>query len=54
VAVDIDKLYRTDQAAALHPRLLAELPITGVGGETFAAELLTLDPGPLTDLTVRS
>jgi predicted phage baseplate assembly protein len=53
IAVDIDKLYRTDQAAVLHPRLLAELPIWGAGGEMLAAELLTLDPGPLTDLTVR-
>ena len=53
VAVDVDKLYRADQAPALHSRLIAELPIMGADGEMRAAELLTLDPGPLTNLTAR-
>jgi predicted phage baseplate assembly protein len=54
VAVDVDKLYRTGQAAVLNRRLVAELPKTGTDGEMVAAELLTLDPAPLNELVVKS
>ena len=53
VAVDVDKLYRTDETAALDPRLVAELPGVGTDGEVLAAELLTLDPQPLNELVVK-
>jgi predicted phage baseplate assembly protein len=54
VAVDVDKLYRTGQAAVLNRRLVAELPKIGTDGEMVAAELLTLDPAPLNELVVKS
>lgn len=54
VAVDWDKLYRAGMPATLQPRLLAALPETGADGEVAAAELLTLDPGPLDQLGVMS
>ncbi len=53
MAVDVDKLYRTEDAAALNLRLVAELPKIGTGGEMVAAELLTLDPAPLNELVVQ-
>ena len=55
VAVDLDRLYRTTppfDTAALHPRLSAALPAIGADGRMVAAELLTLDPGPLEALGV--
>jgi hypothetical protein len=57
VAVDLDRLYRTVPPAdtpGLHPRLPAALPGLGPLGEALAAELLTLDPGPLDALEVMS
>jgi hypothetical protein len=50
VAADIQLLYRVDQGAAApqpSPRLLAALPSVAADGSVGAAELLTLDPGPL-------
>jgi len=46
VAVDVDELYRTDEAVtpALHARLPAAQPLAGTEKVT-AAELLTLEPG---------
>ncbi|HWT00748.1 MAG TPA: putative baseplate assembly protein [Pyrinomonadaceae bacterium] len=54
VAVDVDELYRTDEAVtpALHARLPAAQPLAGTG-KVFAAEMLTLEPGPL-DIKVMS
>ena len=52
VAVDVDKLYRSDAAPSLQQRLLAELPVTPANGQLPAAELLTLDPAPLDQLGV--
>lgn len=49
VAVDVDALYR-DPAEPLEARLLADMPYVDAGGETLAAELLTLDPAPLDKL----
>ena len=46
VAVDVDKLFRTDKDEKLNLRLDAELPRAG-SEQTLAAELLTLDPRPL-------
>ncbi len=46
VAVDVDKLYRTDKTEKLNIRLEAALPQTG-GEQVVAAELITLDPSPL-------
>lgn len=46
VAVDVDKLYRTDKTEKLNMRLEAALPQTG-GEQVVAAELVTLDPSPL-------
>lgn len=51
IAVDVDKLYRSGQAATLQQRLLAEAPVTQ-SGALLAAELLTLDPMPLDQLGV--
>ncbi|MGF6227946.1 hypothetical protein QFZ27_001901 [Inquilinus ginsengisoli] len=54
-AVDLDLFHRTtapNAAPILHQRLVAQ-PASLVGGELLAAEILTLDPGPLT-LTVMS
>lgn len=46
VAVDVDELYRTDEAVtpALHARLPAEQPRAGTE-KVAAAEVLTLEPG---------
>ncbi|MGZ9257343.1 MAG: putative baseplate assembly protein, partial [Candidatus Binatia bacterium] len=52
IAVDVDKLYRSDQAATLEQRLLAEAPVTPANGALQAAELLTLDAAPLDQLGV--
>ncbi|HEY2990887.1 MAG TPA: putative baseplate assembly protein [Candidatus Binatia bacterium] len=45
VAVDLDKLYRPGQPSSA--RLDAATPLPGEAGALAAAELLTLDPGPL-------
>ena len=47
VAVDLDRLYRVDaNNPSLESRLIAETPRAGAG-KPLAAELLTLDPQPL-------
>jgi hypothetical protein len=46
IAVDVDKLYR-GVTEALQPRLPADQPHIDANGVLQAAELLTLDPGPL-------
>ncbi|MBX3238402.1 MAG: putative baseplate assembly protein [Chitinophagaceae bacterium] len=52
LAVDVDKLYYSDSEEGLFPILKAALPVAG--NETIlAAELLTLDPGPI-DLKIIS
>ena len=52
IAVDVDKLHRSDKAATLEQRLLAEAPVTAANGALQAAELLTLDAVPLDQLGV--
>lgn len=53
VAVDVTKLYRADAGVAtLEARLLASLPVTLLSGDVLAAEVLTLDSGPLDQLGV--
>jgi len=52
IAVDVDKLYRSDKAATLEQRLLAEAPVTLASGVLQAAELLILDAAPLDQLGV--
>ena len=52
IAVVVDKLYRSDKAATLEQRLLAEAPVTAANGALQAAELLTLDAVPLDQLGV--
>ena len=48
-AVHVAALHRTDQPLpALSPRLFATLPLASLDAVPEAAELLTLDPGPLT------
>jgi len=47
VAVDLNSLYRTDGAAPINDRLLAEFPRLDSSGQMLGAELLTLDPAPL-------
>lgn len=47
VAVDINKLYRTDAAEALNSFLAAFAPRAGDDAGVLPAELLTLDPAPL-------
>jgi predicted phage baseplate assembly protein len=49
-AVDVDKLYRSDEDEEWNPHLEAAVPKPG-GDTVFAAELLTLDPRPV-DLEV--
>jgi hypothetical protein len=50
-AVDLDALYvGTTPSLPDPPRLTAEVPVGGAAGEVEAAELLTLDPAPLTGL----
>jgi predicted phage baseplate assembly protein len=46
VAVDLDQLYRTDAGQGLNARLPAAQARAGTE-QALAAELLTLDPGPL-------
>ena len=47
-ALDLDRIYRVDQPEiASSARLTAAMPLAGAGGALAAAELLTLDPGPL-------
>jgi len=48
VGVDLDHLHRSEAPVALHDRLLAALPAMQADGTMRAAELLTLDPAPLT------
>ncbi len=51
IATDIQQLYRLDDVAATpqpQPRLIAQLPALQADGSVNAAELLTLDAGPLT------
>ena len=53
VALDVDKLYRSDAGVAtLEQRLLAELPVVLSTGDATPAELLTLDPAPLDNIGV--
>jgi hypothetical protein len=48
VAVDVNKLYRLDKPIPhVRPRLESEFPLTGERGEVIAAEMLTMDPGPI-------
>jgi predicted phage baseplate assembly protein len=47
VAVDVNKLYRSDHTEALNKLLSASAPRAGDDFSVPAAELLTLDPGPL-------
>jgi hypothetical protein len=50
VAVDLDLFYRTTEPGAAeiaHARLYAEPVRLAAGGTLLAAEILTLDPGPL-------
>ena len=46
IAVDVDKLYYSDGKEDLSPLLKASIPATG-NDSVLAAELLTLDPGPI-------
>jgi hypothetical protein len=46
-AVQVSRLYRQGQPAALLPRLYAALPVASLSGLPQAAELLTLADGPL-------
>jgi predicted phage baseplate assembly protein len=47
IAVDVDALFRTGDAAMLNPRLVAAFPRSGEDGTVSAAELLTLDSRPV-------
>lgn len=47
LAVDLDRLYRTDGAAELNALLPADAPATGEEGDVQGAEILFLDPAPL-------
>jgi hypothetical protein len=47
VAVDLNALYRIGEPAALHARLPAAFPRVGADGSVEPAELLTLDPRPV-------
>ncbi|HMJ26138.1 MAG TPA: putative baseplate assembly protein [Pyrinomonadaceae bacterium] len=47
VAVDVNKLFRSDQSEAWNELLSAQAPRAGDDSSVPAAELLTLDPGPL-------
>ncbi len=51
-AVNVTKLYRYGEKAELNMGLAAAMPQAGTDGTVSAAELLTLDPGPLDDLGV--
>lgn len=53
VSVDINKLFRSDKPATLESSLPASAPQPGDDAtQAAAAELLTLDPGPLNELEV--
>ena len=57
IAVDIDKLYRTDETESIPPdsRLNAALPGRDtITHDLLGAEMLVLDSAPLTDLGVKS
>jgi len=57
IAVDIDRLYRTDETESIPTdmRLNAALPEKDdITGELLGAEMLVLDSAPLTDLGVKS
>ena len=56
VAVDVDHLQRTDKTEPENPapRLLAEFPGGGAGGDVQAAELLLLAPGNLEEIKAAS
>ncbi len=57
IAVDIDKLYRTDETESIPPdsRLNAVLPERdSITHDLLGAEMLVLDSAPLTDLGVKS
>jgi hypothetical protein len=47
VAVDVNKLYRSDHSEAWNELLSAQSPRAGDDSCVPGAELLTLDPGPL-------
>jgi predicted phage baseplate assembly protein len=47
VAIDINKLYRSDQAEVLKSFLPSQSPQAGDDANVLPAELLTLDPAPL-------
>jgi len=47
IAVDVNKLYRSDQNEAWNKVLVAEMPQAGDDSSSPPAELLTLDPAPL-------
>lgn len=51
IAVTLTALHRSNQAAVPNDRLVAGLPQAGIEGAPTAAELLLLDPAPLTALT---
>jgi hypothetical protein len=50
VAVDLNKLYRTDVGEDLNFLLPSDRPLAGERGAVEAAEILFLDPAPLDDL----
>ena len=47
VAVHVEALHRSDEEATLRDRLVAAVPGPGSGSGVEAAELLLLDPRPL-------
>jgi hypothetical protein len=55
-AVNLTQLYRSDEESTVPPpALLVAAPAqTGPGGEMLGAELLLLDPSPLSDIGVLS
>lgn len=52
VSVDIDRLYRADETPKWRPHIAAAAPRPGDDASVAAAELLTLDTGPLEDLRI--
>jgi hypothetical protein len=51
IAADINKLFRVGKLPKLNHRLLADLPVDDGAGNLEAAELLTLHPAPLDQLS---
>jgi hypothetical protein len=47
IAAEISALYRVSDTPALNPTLVAAFPLPGANGSVAPAELLTLDPRPL-------